>query len=52
MSHRLSTTKMAGRIYMFEKGCLLEKGNHDELIQSNGKCAEMFNYRQEVQIKI
>ncbi|MDR0287681.1 MAG: ABC transporter ATP-binding protein/permease [Clostridiales bacterium] len=42
ISHRLSTTKTADKIYMFEKGCIIEEGSHDELMQKNGKYAEMF----------
>ena len=29
-------------IYMFDRGCLVETGSHDELIELNGKYAEMF----------
>ena len=51
ISHRLSTTVMADKIYMFEKGEILEQGSHSELMALNGKYAEMFrkqavNYRQ------
>lgn len=43
ISHRLSTTKNADRIYMFDMGEIIEKGTHDELMKQNGKYAEMFN---------
>jgi len=43
ISHRLSTTRMADRIYMFENGRIVEHGSHDELMQMNGKYAYMFN---------
>ena len=43
ISHRLSTTRMADRIYMFAKGCIIEHGSHTELMEKNGKYAEMFN---------
>ena len=51
ISHRLSTTVMADKIYMFEKGEIIEQGSHSELMALNGKYAEMFrkqavNYRQ------
>ena len=42
ISHRLSTTRMADRIYMFDSGALCEVGSHDELMARGGKYAEMF----------
>lgn len=42
ISHRLSTTRMADRIYMFDGGRIAESGTHDELMQQNGKYAAMF----------
>ena len=42
ISHRLSTTVMADRIYMFEKGEIIEQGSHRELMELDGKYAEMF----------
>ena len=47
ISHRLSTTRMADRIYMFSDGELIEQGTHDELIAKDGKYAEMFNLQAE-----
>lgn len=43
ISHRLSTTRMADRIYLFEKGSIIEQGNHEELMQLNGRYREMFD---------
>lgn len=43
ISHRLSTTRMADKIYMFEKGQIIEQGSHDELMLLNGKYAKLFN---------
>lgn len=38
ISHRLSTTRHADRIYMFESGKIIESGTHDELVaNTNGK---------------
>ncbi len=42
ISHRLSTTVMADRIYMFEDGQIIEEGSHKALMAQNGKYAEMF----------
>lgn len=47
ISHRLSTTKMADRIYMFSDGELIEQGTHEELISLKGKYAEMFHLQAE-----
>ena len=42
ISHRLSTTRIADRIYMLEKGCIIEEGSHEQLLQLNGKYAQMW----------
>ena len=47
VSHRLSTTRIADKIYMFEKGEIIEQGSHDELMELNGKYAQMFNLQAE-----
>ncbi len=47
ISHRLSTTRNADRIYMFDNGRIVECGTHDELIRANGKYAYMFNLQAE-----
>ena len=47
ISHRLSTTRMADRIYMFSDGEIIESGSHDELMEQNGKYAEMFRVQAE-----
>jgi len=43
ISHRLSATIGADRIYMFENGKIIESGNHSELLRLNGKYAEMWH---------
>jgi ATP-binding cassette subfamily B protein len=47
ISHRLSTTIMADRIYMLDGGRIIERGNHAELMGRNGKYAEMFRMQAE-----
>lgn len=42
ISHRLSTTRDADCIYMFENGEIVEQGTHQELMELNGQYAEMF----------
>lgn len=42
ISHRLSATRDADRIYMFENGTVIEQGSHEELMKLGGKYAEMW----------
>ena len=42
ISHRLYSTKMVDRIYYMEKGMIVERGSHEELMQYNGKYAHMY----------
>ncbi len=42
ISHRLSATRDADRIYMFEHGTVIEQGTHSELMKLDGKYAEMW----------
>ena len=47
ISHRLSTTCHADRIYMFDNGKIVECGSHNELMKMGGKYAYMFNLQAE-----
>uniref|UniRef100_A0A7V5CTB2 ABC transporter ATP-binding protein n=1 Tax=Acidobacterium capsulatum TaxID=33075 RepID=A0A7V5CTB2_9BACT len=42
ISHRFSTVRMADRIVVLEGGQLVEEGNHDALMELNGRYAAMF----------
>lgn len=43
ISHRFSTVRMANRILVLDKGQLLEIGSHEELLEKNGRYAELFH---------
>lgn len=43
ISHRLSTVRMADRILVLEDGRIAEQGHHEQLIQTRGRYAEMFD---------
>ena len=47
ISHRLSTTVNADRIYVMENGEITESGSHTELMAKNGTYAYMFRLQAE-----
>jgi len=42
ISHRFSTVRMADRIFVLEKGSVIEQGAHEELMQLGGRYAYLF----------
>lgn len=42
ISHRLSSVKSCDKVFMLEKGCLIEEGSHKELMEKGGSYAQMY----------
>jgi ABC-type multidrug transport system fused ATPase/permease subunit len=42
ISHRFSTVRMASKILVIEEGEIIESGSHEELLQAEGRYAELF----------
>ncbi len=47
ISHRFSTVRLADRIFVIERGGLLESGSHEELMALGGRYAELFSLQAE-----
>ncbi len=43
IAHRLSTIKHSDQIVVLESGEICERGNHNELLELNGKYAKLWN---------
>ena len=47
ISHRFSTVQMADRIYVLDKGRIIEQGSHEELLRLNGRYSLLFRTQAE-----
>ncbi len=45
IAHRLSTIRKADQILVIEKGKIVERGKHDELIKSKGRYFDLYTYQ-------
>ncbi len=52
ISHRLSTTRLADRIIMLEQGRIVEQGSHSELLERDGKYAQMWRVQAGAYIEV
>lgn len=43
IAHRLSTVRKANAIMVLEKGRIIERGSHDELLKLGGRYADLYN---------
>lgn len=49
ISHRLANVTASDRIYVLEKGKVVERGTHDSLLQQNGTYAQLWNTQQSLE---
>ncbi len=48
ISHRFSTVSMASRIFVIDRGQLVEEGSHEQLMALNGRYAMLYNYHKKL----
>ncbi|WP_417867788.1 ABC transporter ATP-binding protein [Xanthomarina gelatinilytica] len=48
IAHRLSTIKKADQILVIESGRIAERGNHDELIEKQGRYYDLYTYQAKI----
>ncbi len=51
ISHRLSSTRFCDKIFFLENGKIKERGTHEELLERNGRYAEMFRVQSQYYVK-
>lgn len=49
ISHRLANVAGADKIYVLDKGTIVEEGNHKMLLEQNGTYAKLWNAQQELE---
>ena len=49
ISHRLANVVTADRIYVMERGLVVERGTHEELLKKNGRYAALWNAQQSLE---
>ncbi|MBE6512971.1 MAG: ABC transporter ATP-binding protein, partial [Methanobrevibacter olleyae] len=53
IAHRLSTVKNVDKIYVIDKGRVVEEGNHDSLVEADGFYSRMWDeFNQSIQWKV
>jgi ATP-binding cassette subfamily B protein len=45
VAHRLTTIRNVDRILVFENGKIVEEGNYDKLVSSDGKFKELLTFK-------
>jgi ABC-type multidrug transport system fused ATPase/permease subunit len=45
IAHRLSTIRQADQILVLEKGKIVERGRHEELIEKQGRYYQLYTYQ-------
>ena len=48
IAHRLSTVRNANAIMVLEKGEIIERGNHDQLLALGGRYHELYTGKKEL----
>lgn len=51
ISHRFSTLRMADRILVMHQGSIVEQGSHDELIDADGRYANLYRLHEHYRIQ-